>query len=227
MLRTRPGIDRATGRHIQVPLDQPLDDSGPRAGDASCRSFLDQGPSCGGLRPHEGQAPVTLSITNTARREYCAKSAARMAQALQQAGRYNPRLTGQELTAILGAGPLVDVTQLHGVNDLDSLAQLVQQYRRDHHRQARHSAPDRMSAADASYAIGRSEKQWTRYVGNLIPDLADDRGTWPRAWVQALVREMAALNLTNVKRLSTWQADQLRRAAHAIDPDDDTIEVGL
>lgn len=134
----------------------------------------------------------------------------------------HPRVTGPELVSALGQGPLIEVTTLHGYSSEVGYDQ-VMDYRRAHHRNHRLSTPERVSADDFAYAIGRSVTTLTRWTSaplNLIPDTTDAQGMYSRAWAGAIAGVMADPGLGKVKRLSMHQANMLRQRVNRLDVDE-------
>jgi hypothetical protein len=169
-------------------------------------------------RPHE-PARHTLSVAERGRQTWAQRQCARAAQEIQDSFRCNPRVRAAEIADAFGLAPAQDPYALRGFT-ADTAFARVMEFRRVHHRNQRHTAPDMVSMTDFAYAINRSDKTLSRWLGDLVPDLADDQSMWPRAYVTAVVRVMADLGLTKVKRLSTHQASMLRQHIHQLDIDD-------
>lgn len=212
--------DPVTGQ--QVSLDTPLDGDPPAApaGVTTKARSLGAPPDRLALPPHK-HASHTLSVVDVAREAYCAKSAEQLAMTLQETFRLSPRLTGRELTQTLGTGPLVDVAQLHGVSDLEAVAERVLQHRRDHHRQVRSYDGLRIGMQAYADVLGRSVKtiagRWHQLPLQILPaEVIDADGMVSREWAERLTKIMQGLRIHGKKRLSTHEQDQLRRAAHQL-----------
>lgn len=196
-----------------VSLDTPLDE--PSTPAAPLGQAL---PERNTLRPQQA-IRHTLSVAEQGMQIWAQRQCARAAQELQDAFRCSPRVRSAEVADAFNLTPTQDPYALRGFT-VDTAFVRVMEFRRAHHRSQRQITPDKVSTADFAYAISRSEKTLSRWLGDLVPDLADDQNMWPRPYVTAVVRVMADLGLGKVKRLSAHQASMLRQRVHQLDIDE-------
>jgi hypothetical protein len=180
-VRTRPGPYGPVD--IGVALG---DEEDPRVPRTSMDSVTG-GRSFGAPPDRHAQRPQqaiqhTLSAAEQGQRTWAQRQCARAAAEAQDVYKASPRVRGPEIAGAFGLAPTQDPYSLRGFT-ADVAYARVMEYRREHHRTQRQITPDKVSTADFAYAISRSEKTLSRWLGDLVPDLADDQNMWPRAYV--------------------------------------------